>query len=92
MRALYVRLLSSGQTRGTDKPEEPKPPLEQEHQNGQRLMEKKASTSNKNSPGTTSLPSAILLDIRPKLTIPETTGQRPNIQSYANPSSNFYSG
>ena len=79
LRALYLCILSSGETTETDKPKESQPPLEQEHQNGQRLLEKKAFTSNKNSVGTTSLPSAILLDIRPKLTFPETTGQRPNI-------------
>ena len=41
MKALYVHLLWSGETTGTDKPEEPKPPLEQEHQNGQRLRKRK---------------------------------------------------
>ena len=70
LRALYLCILSSGETTETDKPKESQPLLEQEHQNGQRLLEKKAFTS---------LPSAILLDIRPKLTFPETTGQRPNI-------------
>ena len=77
---------------GTDEPEEPQPPLEQKHQNGQRLMEKKASTPNKNSPWNPLLPSAFLFEIRPKLTILATTGQRPSIQRCANPSSNFCSG
>ena len=92
MRALYVRLLSSVETSGTDKPRKPQLPSEQENQNGQRLLEKKPSISNKNSPGNPSLPSAILCEIRLKLTFLETTGQRPNIQNCASPSSNFCSG
>ena len=87
MRDLYVRLFSSGETMGTDQLEEPQPPLEQK--NGQRRMEKKASALNKNSPGNMSLPSAILFEISSKMTIFETTGQTPNIQSCVNPSSNF---
>ena len=72
---------------GTDKKKEPQPLLELEHQDGQRRTEKNAS--NKNSPGNLSLPSAILFEISSKMTIFETTGQRPIIESCVNPSSNF---
>ena len=85
MRDLYARLFTSGETAETEEPEEPQPPLEQEQPSkrskGEELklwrMEKKASTSNKNSPGNLSSPSAILLEIKREMTILETTGQRP---------------